>query len=279
MKEIVTKIELNTIYNEDCLQGMKRIPDGAVDCIICDLPYGVLNKGNQSAQWDNIIPFEPLWEQYERVIKDDGAIVLFASGMFTADLMTSNRKLWRYNLIWKKGKRSTGFLNANKMPLRNHEDIVVFYKKSPTYNPQMTKGTATHHRSGSQSAKNQCTRGCKYSYAAHVTGQEVCVVLPTFLKVLTVNALGLLTQFPRCDTMMRCEISGCSHGNFQPLRIFLTSSFYEAPAPSDGVPLVTDGGWACSAESSRVGHRPSWRLSLSCSFRQTGLKAFLLGGS
>lgn len=156
MKEIVTKIELNTIYNEDCLQGMKRIPDGAVDCIICDLPYGVLNKGNQSAQWDNIIPFEPLWEQYERVIKDDGAIVLFASGMFTADLMISNRKLWRYNLIWKKGKRSTGFLNANKMPLRNHEDIVVFYKKSPTYNPQMTKGTATHHRSGSQSSKNQC---------------------------------------------------------------------------------------------------------------------------
>lgn len=132
-------IELNRIYNEDCLEGMKRIPDGSVDCIICDLPYEVLNKGNEHAQWDRIIPFEPLWAQYERVIKDNGAIVLFAQGMFTADLMISNRKLWRYNLIWQKGGRCSGFLNAKKMPLREHEDILVFYKNLPTYNPQMTK--------------------------------------------------------------------------------------------------------------------------------------------
>ena len=149
-------IELNTIYNEDCLDGMKRIPDASIDCIICDLPYGVLNKGNESAQWDNIIPFKPMWEQYERIIKDNGAIILFAQGMFTADLMTSNRKMWRYNLIWKKGNRSSGFLNANKMPLRNHEDIVVFYKKTPTYNPQMVYGEKSHHRSGGQSITNRC---------------------------------------------------------------------------------------------------------------------------
>ena len=131
-------IELNRIYNEDCLEGMKRIPDGSVDCIICDLPYEVLNKGNKHAQWDRMIPFDKLWEQYERVVKPNGAIVLFAQGMFTAKLMMSNEKLWRYNLIWNK-KAKTGFLNANRMPLRSHEDLCVFYKKLPTYNPQMTK--------------------------------------------------------------------------------------------------------------------------------------------
>jgi len=131
-------IQLDTIYNEDCLEGMKRIPDGSVDCIICDLPYEVLNKGNKDAQWDRIIPFEPLWEQYRRVAKPNAAIVLFAQGMFTAQLMMSQPKLWRYNLIWDKN-RTTGFLNAKKMPLRCHEDICVFYDELPTYNPQMTK--------------------------------------------------------------------------------------------------------------------------------------------
>lgn len=129
-------IELDKIYNEDCLDGMKRIPDGSVDCIICDLPYGVLNNGNGHTKWDQVIPFIPLWAQYERIIKDRGAIVLFGSGMFTSDLMQSNPKLWRYNLVWHKD-RATGFLNAGKMPLRCHEDIVVFYKSLPTYNPQM----------------------------------------------------------------------------------------------------------------------------------------------
>ena len=132
-------IELNKVYNEDCLEGMKRIPDGIVDCIVCDLPYGVLNKKNVNAQWDIIIPFEPLWEQYERITKDNAAIILFAQGMFTARLMMSNPKYWRYNLIWQKRGRCSGFLNAKKMPLREHEDIVVFYRKLPTYNPQMTK--------------------------------------------------------------------------------------------------------------------------------------------
>lgn len=148
-------IELNTIYNEDCLEGMNRIPDASVDCIICDLPYEVLNKGNKHAQWDRIIPFEPLWKQYERVIKDNGAIVLFAQGMFTAKLMMSNERLWRYNLIWKKGNRSTGFLNANRMQLRCHEDMCVFYKNLPTYNPQMWNGRPNHTRTATyRSVKN-----------------------------------------------------------------------------------------------------------------------------
>lgn len=152
-------IELNKIYNEDCLEGMKRIPDASVDCIICDLPYEVLNKGNKHAQWDKIIPFKPLWAQYERVIKKNGAIVLFAQGMFSAKLMMSNERLWRYNLIWDKVNPS-GFLNANRMPLRSHEDICVFYKSLPTYNPQMEK-CEPHKRSHSRgNFKNQHKNRC-----------------------------------------------------------------------------------------------------------------------
>ena len=101
-------------------------------------------------KWDTIIPFKPLWNEYERIIKDNAAIFLFGNGMFTADLMQSNRKLWRYNLIWHK-TQPTGFLNAKKMPLRAHEDICIFYNKLTIYNPQMTTGhvrkvsKAVHH--------------------------------------------------------------------------------------------------------------------------------------
>ena len=146
-------MEIDKIYNEDCLIGMKDIPDRSIDAIICDLPYGVLNRQNKSAQWDNIIPIEPLWKQYERIIKDNGAIVLFAQGMFTAQLMMSNPKIWRYNLIWDKINRPTGFLNANRCPLRIHEDIVVFYKSQPTYNPQFTYGQVNHKRGGAGNGK------------------------------------------------------------------------------------------------------------------------------
>jgi DNA modification methylase len=131
-------LELNKIYLGDCLDLMPQIADKSIDMILCDLPYQVLHKNNPNAQWDKIIPFDPLWEQYNRIIKDNGAIVLFAQGMFTARLMMSNPKMWRYNLVWNKVLK-TGFLNATRMPLRQHEDICVFYKKLPTYNPQMTK--------------------------------------------------------------------------------------------------------------------------------------------
>lgn len=127
------------LWHGDCLDLMKDIPDKSVDAIICDLPYGVLNRGNKNAKWDKMLPLDKLWVQYCRLIKDNGAIVLFAQGMFTAQLMRSNPKMWRYNLIWQKGGRCSGFLNAKRQPLREHEDICVFYKKQPTYNPQMVK--------------------------------------------------------------------------------------------------------------------------------------------
>ncbi|MGE6515209.1 DNA-methyltransferase [Lysinibacillus sphaericus] len=125
------KICKNTIYNMDCLEGMKYIPDKSVDLILADLPYGTTN-----CKWDSIIPFELLWEQYERIIKDNGAVVLTASQPFTSKLVMSNPKLFRYEWIWKKGNHVTGFPNANRMPLKNHENVCVFYKKLPTYNPQ-----------------------------------------------------------------------------------------------------------------------------------------------
>ena len=123
-------MELNKIYNEDCLEGMKRIPDKSVDMILCDLPYGTT-----ACKWDSIIPLKPLWEQYERIVKDSGAIVLTGDEPFTSQLITSNLNSFRYRWVWEKSY-STGFMNANKMPLKNIEDILVFYKKLPTYNPQ-----------------------------------------------------------------------------------------------------------------------------------------------
>ena len=143
----------------DCLEIMPTLPDKSVDLVVCDLPYETLNKGNKSVQWDRLIPMDKLWREYNRIVKDNGAIILFAQGMFTAKLMLSNKKMWKYNLIWKKGNRSTGFLNAKKMPLRNHEDICVFYKKLPTYNPQFTKGQPIHGRkklNNDGNFKNSC---------------------------------------------------------------------------------------------------------------------------
>ena len=148
----------------DCLVKMANIPDKSVDMILCDLPYEVLNKGNRHAQWDRLLPFDKLWEQYERVIKDNGAIVLFAQGMFTAQLMMSNPKLWRYNLVWDKVLTS-GFLNAKRMPLRSHEDICVFYKELPTYNPQMREGKPLHSK-GIAYKDKELTNNCYGSLGA-----------------------------------------------------------------------------------------------------------------
>ena len=126
-------MKLNKIYNEDCLEGMKRIPDKSVDMILCDLPYGTT-----ACAWDTIIPFEPLWEQYERVIKDNGAIVLTASQPFTSALVMSKPKLFKHEWIWEKQKASN-FMAAKYSPLKYHESILVFGKGRVNYNPQKYK--------------------------------------------------------------------------------------------------------------------------------------------
>lgn len=123
--------ELNKIYNEDCLVGMKEIPDKTIDCIICDLPYNITKLS-----WDILIPFEKLWEQYNRIIKPTGNIILFSSGMFTYKLIESNIKNFRYKLIWKKNV-PTGMSSAKYRPMKYYEEICVFGNSKATYNPIM----------------------------------------------------------------------------------------------------------------------------------------------
>lgn len=122
---------LNVVTQGDCLEVMTRIPDKTVDMILCDLPYGTTQN-----KWDSVIDLELLWEQYKRIIKDNGAIALTSAEPFTSQLIQSNIKMFKYKWTWDKAN-PTGFLNAKRQPLRVTEDILVFYKKQCTYNPQM----------------------------------------------------------------------------------------------------------------------------------------------
>jgi len=126
---------------------MKEIPTKSIDMILCDLPYGTTQNN-----WDSLIPLDQLWEHYTRIIKDKGMIALTSQGLFTAQLMLSNPKMFKYKIAWVKSK-PTNFLNAKKQPLRKHEDICIFYKKLPTYNPQMVKGE--NHLRGSWAKSNK----------------------------------------------------------------------------------------------------------------------------
>ena len=127
---------INQVIQGDCLDVMRGIPDKSIDMILCDLPYGTTQN-----KWDSVIDLPSLWNAYERIIKDHGAIALTSQGLFTAKLITSNEKLFKYKIVWIKSK-STNFLNARRQPLRKHEDICLFYKKQPVYNPQMSDGEA-----------------------------------------------------------------------------------------------------------------------------------------
>ena len=124
------------LYNEDCLVGMKKIPDGTVDAIICDPPFGTTDSS-----FDVRLPLEKMWAEFNRVTKQNAAIVLFSQLPFAVDLINANRKMFRYEWVWEKSL-ACGFFNANKMPLRAHENILVFYRRLPTYNPQFRTGKA-----------------------------------------------------------------------------------------------------------------------------------------
>ncbi len=135
-KRKIHKIDdfINNVFEGDCLEIMKQLPNNSIDMVLCDLPYGTTQN-----KWDSVIPLDELWQQYRRIVKADGAIVLTSQGMFTAELMVSNPKMFRYKWVWEKSK-STNFLNAKKQPLRKHEDVCVFYQKQPVYHPQMIEG-------------------------------------------------------------------------------------------------------------------------------------------
>lgn len=142
------------IYNEDCLEGMKRIPDGSVDFVLTDLPYAITD-----CAFDKCVDLTKFWEQIKRVTKHNAAVALFSMLPFAVDLINANRKMFRYEWIWYKNY-PVGFLNAKKMPLRCHENILIFYRKLPTYNPQKIKNpkgnriqhcvikTANYHKGG-----------------------------------------------------------------------------------------------------------------------------------
>jgi site-specific DNA-methyltransferase (adenine-specific) len=140
------------LINDDCFNVFGDIEDKSIDAIIADLPYGTSKNKDDIA-----LPLDKLWKEYKRIIKDNGVIILFAQGLFYIDLVNSNRKMFRYDLVWDK-KLTTGFLNAKKMPLRSHENIAIFYKKPPTYNPQFIIGEPLHSKGKnylSKAVKNQ----------------------------------------------------------------------------------------------------------------------------
>lgn len=125
---------INRIHEGNCLDILPEFPDKSIDLILCDLPYGTTQN-----KWDSVIPLDQLWKEYNRIIKDRGVIALTSQGIFTASLILSNIEFFKYKIVWVKSK-ATNFLNAKKQPLRKHEDICIFYKKQPTYNPQMING-------------------------------------------------------------------------------------------------------------------------------------------
>lgn len=136
------------IHNMDCIAAMRAMPDNSVDLILCDLPYGTTQN-----KWDSIIPFEDLWAAYNRIIKSNGAVVLTAQAPFDKVLGASNIGMLKYEWIWQKDN-GTGFLNAKRAPLKTHENILVFYREPPTYNPQMRQGFRPYTQKQGSSSKN-----------------------------------------------------------------------------------------------------------------------------
>ncbi len=141
-------LEINKVHCGDCLELMKKIEDRSIDLILCDLPYGITQNPS-----DKVIDLNELWKQYKRIIKENGTIVLTAQQPFTTDLINSNREMFKYELIWYKVLPS-GFLNANRQPLRVHENVLVFYNRLGTYNPQKVKGNKSHSKGSMKSDIN-----------------------------------------------------------------------------------------------------------------------------
>ena len=179
---------LNKVICGDCLEVMKGIPDKSIDMILCDLPYGTT-----ACKWDTVIPFEPLWAHYRRVIKDNGAIVLTASQPFTSALIMSNPKLFKYELIWEK-EQGTGQLNAKKMPLKKHESILIFSKAklgNSTYNPQFTYGKPySRNDIGKVNNTKEKVYGVSNGYEAH----DITTRYPT--SIIRFNMVKTKGQHP-----------------------------------------------------------------------------------
>jgi site-specific DNA-methyltransferase (adenine-specific) len=166
------------LINGDCLVEMKNIETKSVDLILCDLPYGMTKNS-----WDAIIPFEKLWTEYNRIIKDNGAIVLFGSQPFTSIMITSNLDMFRYSLVWEKNKFSD-FLNAKRKPMKTNEDIAIFYKKQPIYNPQYWYSTPYTRWNTQNAVDKQTNYGShKENFVESVDGKRLPTTVLKFNRV------------------------------------------------------------------------------------------------
>ena len=165
----------------DCLERMKEIPHGSVDMILCDLPYGTTQN-----KWDTVIPFEPLWAEYQRVCR--GAIVLTSAQPFTSVLVCSNLSQFKYTWIWQKS-RPTGHMNAKKQPMREHEDVCVFYARQPTYNPQFTTGKPNHVNTKPRVKSESGNYGAQYEVVEEVTDRKYPKTILPFTVVSPTDVL------------------------------------------------------------------------------------------
>jgi site-specific DNA-methyltransferase (adenine-specific) len=172
-KELIGSLELNRIYQMDCIEGMRLIPDKSVDMILCDLPYGTT-----ACKWDTVIPFDKMWEQYERIIKNDGAIVLTASQPFSSALVASKIKLFKHEWIWQK-EQGVGFQVAKYRPMQEHEHVLVFAKGKTSYKPIMEKLEKP------QSQKRKSNNGASLSSPLKYSDERISVYkerYPTSIK-------------------------------------------------------------------------------------------------
>ncbi|MDR1917231.1 MAG: site-specific DNA-methyltransferase [Synergistaceae bacterium] len=198
------------LYLGDCLEIMPEIPTGSVDMILCDLPYGIAD-----CKWDKRIDMDQLWAEYRRVCKSNAAIVLTAQRPFATDLINAARKWFRYEIIWEKSM-ALGFFNAKKMPLRAHENILVFYRNLPTYNPQMTEGTP-YKRNGQgrvPSVYRACDRifadnkGTRYPRSVQRWAQELQNRHPTAKPQAMFEWLIRTYTYPRETVLDNCVGGG-----------------------------------------------------------------------
>ncbi len=181
-------MEVNVVYNEDCFETFKRIDDKSIDMVMCDLPYGTT-----ACKWDTIIPFEPLWREYKRIIKEHGAIVLTASQPFTSALVMSNIKMFKYNWVWDK-VRGVGHLLAKKRPMMATEDILVFGNGAVKYNPQMRDREKP--RKSTNKGNTECYAGDGIEFNGDTLTQKYPVNLIQFNKSSGKDLLLHPTQKP-----------------------------------------------------------------------------------
>lgn len=184
------------VIHGDCLEEMKKIPNESIDMILCDLPYGTT-----ACKWDTIIPLESLWKEYRRIIKSNGAIVLTASQPFTSALVMSNIKMFKYEWIWEKNK-ATGYLDSKKKPMKAHENVLVFYTKQPTYNPQgLIKKENPTISKGNRGKKGEGSSGEVYSFAGK-------------------DAIQTHTNYPRTVQKIGVDMKAEFHPTQKPVALF-----------------------------------------------------------